>query len=272
MKNVLKTGSMLPACRVLVCAGVLGVCTWGAMPRAAHAQGYTPIYTLDFGNPVILTGDGTTRTAGRRRVGLALGIFPVVTFFRSGFFPENNTSGTNNVTGRLVALDATFVTGNDGRGPAVDVGGWYFVEGGGLRGKNDDPLGRPVRSDAYEVHGRVFNSARREIGIQAGVLGSTNRANQDLYQYTFFAVSEYSSQRLRRRMKNPWAVQGGLGIFLDPNYDPSAGEARNTVGPTFFVSGSLSVSERVNLTISEWYVRNRRQDINRIGFGVGYSF
>lgn len=254
-------------------AAMLSVAGAAFVGPAVHAQGYTPIYTLDFGNPTVLNGDATM-TGARRKVGLALGVFPIVSFLRSGFFPEANNSGTNNISGRLVALDASFAlaTGTKGSGPALDVGGWYFVEGGGFSTKKDDQYGRIERADLYEVHGRIFNSLRREVGLQGGVIGSTNRAARDARQYTLFAVSEYSSARLRRRNRTPWAVQGGIGTFIDPNYDSSAGEKRTTYGPTFFVSGSVGLSKRFSLTVSEWYVRNRRQDINRVGAGIGYNF
>lgn len=233
-----------------------------AAPEAAHAQGYTPIYAQDFGNPATPVDDGVTLQSRTRAVRGAIAYLPATSFLQSGALTSLGSGGTRTINGGLFAADVTFAPGT--KSPIFDLGAWYFQEGG-------NPFRRSsTRSNLYEFHARIF-APRREIGLQAGILKSNQAGFRDDEQYTVFAVTEYGSYKLRRRARPSWGFQFGAGLFIDPNFDPAVGRKRTTVNGTFFLSASIGLGGRFSALLSQWYVRNRTEDTNRLAFGFGYS-
>lgn len=231
-----------------------------------RAQGYTPVYTVDFGNPTVLSEEANLSRRSDFNARVSLGVFPLVTFLRSGVLAGTGTSGTGEINGSLYAADLALFFSQ--KAPTLDLGGWYFVKYGHELRRTDSSDGK---QDLWEAHARLFASPRRDIGFQVAALSSTAKVSPGK-QYTLYFVSEYASSRLRKRSKTPWALQGGIGTFINPLYDPDFGRKHTTYGFSFFLSGSVSVGKRFNITLSEWYIRDRSADVNRLAFGLGYNF
>ncbi|HET6386350.1 MAG TPA: hypothetical protein VFJ58_23400 [Armatimonadota bacterium] len=149
-------------------------------------------------------------------------------------------------TGVLVAAEEVF-----GRSKgAYAFGGWYWSK------YNSDPN----HIDFYEGHAKYYFT--RQIGIQAGVIGTTIQGGNVV---DVFLLGSLDSHRYQPHTHYPWAIQAGAGPFIDP----TGGETTKDI--TAFVSGDLTVWRGWSLDASYWYVRDRIADLNRIAIGFGHK-
>jgi hypothetical protein len=176
-------------------------------------------------------------------------------FFSGGRFPGasvslpgNNQSigpgGTQTNVGPLLAGDVGFRGHNARR--TLEMGGWYWTRG---------------HTDLYELHGRGFFS--ETMGVQVGYLGSTSSSGSAMDTFLFY---DFASQQLDKNARRPWAIEVGIGPFMDF----SAGKTTNSF--SFYLQGSLGVAKNLSVSLSQWYVRDRSLDNIRLALGLAYRF
>jgi hypothetical protein len=222
--------------------------------------------------------------SGEKPVSVSVVLYPIAVFQQSGRF-GSRIAGTRTLRGRLTALDVGYRLPRSRM--TVEAGGWYW--GRSERGFDFFDANEYV----YQLHGRLFFTRTRELGIQAGVLkgGFFKGNNAVSTSTTLFVISEVSSERAQRRTdpttegggdagagtpqrgRKPaaWAFQLGLGMYANPENDP--GQLSDyTRGFTGFVQGSVALGNNVSLNASVWYLRDRFLDYNRFTLGLGYGF
>ncbi len=177
-------------------------------------------------------------------------------------------------------------------GGLYTLGGWYWGKSG---------------SDFWEVHGRYVSPSG--LGIQIGYLNSiegfiakpstvkSNQVSTDAEGYDAFVIYQFSSYSLHTdrsvNAKNPlkpgtteinydyahnhnWAIELGGGIYIDASRHEtgSTGAFSNqaTGNYTFFAGAAYQVAPRWWIQASDWALRIRRQDLNRLSVGISYKF
>jgi hypothetical protein len=231
-----------------------------------------PAFAQYSGNPRNDYGDSVIQPGKRVPIyHYNIGIYPLAAFDTAGVF--GGRTGTQTLAAPLFTFEASTVTRNPRT--RIDVGGWYW-------GKSD--------ADLFEVHVRAVT--RSGLGLQIGYLNNTKKTVlrqgftsgllTDANANDAFLIYEVRSPRttaLPVSRHQPWVVQFGAGLFIDytphligvphPNQDISNATTGNY---TFFVAGSIELAPRFNFQASEWIVRDRGEDLNRVAIGLGYSF
>ena len=265
---------------------LLLTCAMGA--RAQFPTIFVPVAPPD--NPLEPSSRQTaSRLEARKKTDplryVGIGLYPLANFDTGGLFTQTGNAGTDNRFGGLISLDLGVVdqvtrTDKDtqkkygeihGR---YEIGGWYWTTG---------------NEDLYEMHLRAISEGG--FGLQAGYLNSTKgflpkpgpaSLKTDATAYDFFVIYDLSSHHLipleKRQSKHyhPWNIEVGLGIYVDDathyvnNF--SVPSTRATANFTYFVQGSLLLTNRLSLSVSEWNFRDRYQDLNRVAVGLNYRF
>ena len=216
----------------------------------------------------------------KQRYNVSLSIFPLAIFDVGGIF--SGQLGTQSLAGGLVDVE---LSTRDKNGGKYAIGSWYWGRDG---------------SDLYEVHARL--ESKNGLGIQAGYLNTTqgffsrapnttvgqggitrNSGKQDAESYDVFLIYSLSSYSLARYFKSQprhnWRIEFGAGAYIDASRAPVLNSAINgltTTAPeanfTFYVTGSYQIGPRWWLQASNWNIRDRTQDLNRIVVGATYNF
>ena len=240
------------------CTAVVGASLAAAHPVQAQFPGGTGRFSV--------SGGGAASEARVPVVSASVGLYPVASFQESGFFPRTGRSGTRSRTGSLVSLDVSYRPASVERNYIFELGGWYWTEGAGV----------PTGDDyVYQFHGRMFFSKRRDYGIQGAIIQTSDRPLPNRTSYTIFAIGELNSVNVNPRgTGTPWAIQAGVGVFLDPTYDRQREQYGGTdsEGFTVFIAPSLQLNTNLSLGASVWYLRSRQQDLNRVALGINYGF
>ncbi len=253
--------------------------------RHAAAQGYS-LYT---GNTV---RSGTLGKNIDKYFG-SVNVFPAV-FDVGGSF-NGGSNGTASLFGGLLDLELGSIdralnkkTKKIELKGIYSIGGWYWGRSG---------------NDFYEVHGRYQTPSG--LGVQIGYLNTVQgfiarpstingkSVSVDAESYDIFLLYNFSSDSLHlntQKRINPqtreledvlrqhyhnWAIEVGGGVFFDASkHQVSNGVfSNNTTGNyTFYVSGGYELTPRVWLQASDWVLRDRAQDLNRVSLGLAYKF
>ena len=211
----------------------------------------------------------------------SLSILPVALFDIGGQYGGGN-AGTQTLLGGLI--DGEFgledVTPSSRRRGRYTIGGWYWGRSG---------------NDLYEVHVRA--QAPKGLGLQVGYLNTTQgfvarpgpagqtRATdaQAVDLFVFYGFSSYSVAKnaedrkaLSKRTKGNWSVEIGAGLYIDMSLHYLQAQqtysSNSTANYTFYASGSIQLYRSLSLQATEWVLRDRLQELNRITVGLGYSF
>ncbi len=220
---------------ISIAAAVCAVC---ALPKAAHAQfGYNA-------NP------GFTATArhGDNFVAAApvygsVYLYPVSEFNTAGSF-STGTSGTKSAAGSLVGANVGFQSATGRKN--VEVGGWFWTKGSG---------------DLYQVD--VLKYVAPEVAVQAATIGSTSTKER---AYSFYGIYELDSRRVAPTAPRSFGFQIAPGLYMD-----TAG-GTTTYSFTSFVQGSYQIGKNLSLDASQWYIRDRGNDLTRFSVGVAMGF
>lgn len=241
----------------LAAAGVAGALL-AAAPAPARAQfGFTTSERFDVGRQ------------REKAFYASVSLYPFATFLQGGYFPDADQAGTRSNPGRIIAAEAGWKR-REWNTP-IEAGGWLYSRGSSFNPIEADENAAGERIDLYELHARAYFTRSRELGVQVGYLGTSEQNGKG---YTAFLISEYSTQRIRGYNRLPWGIQAGIGYLGDPSFNPYStrtGQPTYTRGFSFFVQGSVQIGYRFTLNISEWYIRSRDQDLNRLALGLGYS-
>lgn len=230
----------------------------------------------------------TYRKAGDYYYG-GVGLFPIASFGDSGLY-SSGVSGTQTLIGELVSIDLG-VMGKGGAHTRYEIGSWYWTG---------------ASKDLYEVHFRVLTV--NGLGIQAGIINTskgffarpgdqntkTDENSADLfllydissdqvvkfYKKVSTNTSTYEEDLGREERYHRWDIQIGTGLYFDntPHINNSSSSSPNSlaygssVNMSLFVTASLQIKKNVSLVLSEWYYRDRYQDLNRVALGLGISF
>lgn len=210
-----------------------------------------------------------------------IGLYPATVFDAGGRFAGNN--GTTSLYGGLISLDGGVINGD---GTRYSIGGWYWGRSG---------------EDLYEVHARI--QSRSNLGFQFGYLNTTQgfiprpqrqgAQSGDAEAYDVFFIYSVTgkrhavpagtgTQRVPENragstiFNNNWSIEFGLGTYIDAslhyinnNLTPSNNATANY---TFYVAGGYQFAPHWWIQGSEWLLRIRSQDLNRLALGVAFTF
>jgi hypothetical protein len=173
----------------------------------------------------------------------ALGVYPVAVFNSAGTFGAG-TSGTSTNAGGLVS--ATLGFRNPRSAKSTEIGGWYWTKGHG--------------GDLYQLEARQYVAP--EVALQLSRVASTSTSGQ---AYSAFAIYEFDSTRILPDAPHAFGFQVAPGIFNDTS------GGKNSYSFTAFVQGSYQFSKTMSLNASQWFVRDRGNDLTRFALGVGLA-
>lgn len=184
--------------------------------------------------------------------------YPFASFSVSGSLirPSDGalTGGTKSIMGQVTALDGAFSIGER---KSLEIGGFYFKE-------YDKP------TDLYMATVRYFPTP--EFGFQVGYIDSTQQSAKSL---SYMMIYRISSSLLGARGRL-FQVELGLGALNNLTQDFHIGSTRYvnraSVNFTSFVEVSYEFSKNWRLLGSQWFIRDRTNDVSRFGIGVGYKF
>ena len=213
------------------------------------------IRLIPLGAKVTVNGVEGTLEASSEGTGLAA--YPAAFFAVSGALVNSNngiTGGTKIVTGYIASVDHTFASS----GPqSYSIGGFYFRSYDGT-------------ADLYQIGIQSF--PHETYGFQLAYLNSTLRnAN---------AVSGHLLLRFANEGSKGWAqplsAEVGIGALADfsPDFDIPSNRyvSRQSVNFSTYIQVAYKLTDKVAILGSEWYVRDRNDDVNRMALGVSYSF
>jgi hypothetical protein len=213
---------------------------------------------LAVGRTIIVDGKrATVRFRPYVEVGAVFSVFSI-----AGPIQQSDDSflgGTKSVSNTTFTLDASLnrVSGNQ---PRYSIGGWYFL---------DDPARED--SDLYQVH-------VRGIGLDGfgGQIAYINSTTVDIPAVTLHALYVVDSSRVEPQARTPWSIELGLGTFIDlaaaRSIDDNSTRPLKTLNFSTFTQGKLRLTERVSLTGTVWFVRDRNTDFTRLAVGLAYRF
>ena len=202
----------------------------------------------------------------------SVAVYPIAVFVNSGTDAEG-ASGTSYDFGRLTSLDFGFRPPRS-RTP-LEFGGWFWGRGSDFNLTQRD-------NDQYQLHARVWFTTTRQLGLQVAMLDSTRikptsqRPDRpDFRAYTAFLLYEFRSLEPSPDRQKRWVVTTGVGFLRDATPLSSGSgrfEGKSTSEFTTFVQAALFFDKSLSLNLSEWYIRDREQDLNRFALGLGYKF
>jgi len=226
-------------------AGV-AVSLFGGAPTA-HAQ-----YSPALAPRLRVQQEGTA--AGRFRTAQTLSAFFAP-------FTGNDAGGVGTAFGGLLSYEIAFVPT---QGKPFAFGMWYWTDADG---------------DLFEFHGKTFFSD--QWGLQAGILtsprgfqtlgdpivgpGGTITFTTKSTSGTLYDAFVLYNLTPPNKARNYWNFQAGAGAFIDTT------GGRTTTDFTGFIQGDTSLTDKIKLMTSYWYVADRGH-FNRFGLGVGYNF
>lgn len=243
--------------------GISSLIAFGMGATVAHAQGYAA------------SAGAVAQKPGSNKYFGSVSAFPLANFSIAGTF-SGGTSGTSALFGGLIALEGGILDrgpGDNGKVRSIyQIGGWYWGRSG---------------NDLYEIHARV--QSPKGLGLQIGYLNTTSRFVQkfnltdsidtDAEAYDVFLIYRLSSDSVRSQNGRQWSVEFGLGSFIDASRHRNATNAGATptysngatANYTFYFSGAYQFAPKWWLTASDWVLRDRFQDLNRITVGVSFT-
>lgn len=193
-----------------------------------------------------------------KRPVLGVALYPATVFAVSGALVNSAnslTGGTRLTTGATLSFDEVLTAGKQS---TVSLSGFYFRDYQGL-------------TDLYQV---AFSSfPRYSYGFQFAFLDSTLKSAPGA---TAHVILRFENQMAARSWKSPLQADLGIGIYSDfsPNYDFADGKyvVEQSVNFSTFFEASYEIAPNVSIVGSEWYVRDRNDDVNRFGIGLSFSF
>jgi hypothetical protein len=234
-----------------------------------------------------LYGADTTQTQKKHLYYGSIALYPLAAFDTAGAFGNGN--GTRTLAGGLYTVDLGTVLRNGLLHGKVryEIGAWYWGNS---------------NADLYETHFRALT--RSGLGFQAGYLNTTkgfivvpgeqNKLVTDANALDFFVLYNIHNRRAakaagpavppvpgagRPPKYHNWNIELGVGLFVDNtphiigNMPSNFTRSNATTGNyTFFISGAVEVAPRVSIIASDWVIRDRAVDLNRVSVGVGWSF
>jgi hypothetical protein len=193
-----------------------------------------------------------------KREALSFGVYPLTVFSVAGAIQRSSdgafVGGTYSSTGITYSGDYVQLLDQSRR---LEVGGFYYRAFDGS-------------SDLYQVALRFFPTP--VAGFQFGYIDSTMfpaRTNS-------YHVLLQTEGRGINGKEGAVHMEFGVGILnnLSPQLNTGTGaySSLSTVNFSTFVDVSYGLSKNVKLLATEWYVRDRNDDINRFGLGVSFQF
>lgn len=188
-----------------------------------------------------------------------IGFYPFAVFSYSGAL--GNQGGTLSFNGEVFTLNAALLAG---KRQSVELGGFYFAERGGR--------------DIYQANLRFHMTP--EWGTQIAYL---NTRNGHAPAITNFLLYNLSSARVASNAKRAWGLEIGIGTYWNVGKDLTAQNGaggnvnfnevpRSTVNFTYYLNASIAITKTVNLSASQWYIRDRNGELNRFTIGLGFRF
>lgn len=202
-----------------------------------------------------VTTKGMTGTLHKHM--LSFGYYPLVVFSTGGSLINSKNAlvpGTYTDNGSVFALNGTIgLSGHQ----QFELGGFFF-----------QPYG--VGDNLYQIDAKYMLTPN--FGLQVAYINSAN-VNAESTSYFLIMRSQGSLGNPRR---NDLGLEVGLGLVNDftstYNYSTSTSIDENTLNFSAFVTLSYNLGKNVKLLASDWYIRDRNDDVTRFGLGVSISF
>ncbi len=206
-----------------------------------------------------ITINGTQKaTVTRPRSQQTVGLFPATQFSVAGQLFDSDANefvgGTRTVVGTVLTLDSI---SNLDNGRRFELGGWFFFP-------NDGSV-----NDLYQLSARYFPN--KQIGFQIAYIDSTQfKASSASYHLVFDVSSQGAGVTKGVTISSRLGV-GALTNFTRDSDEFGVTRRRNTTNFSTFVDVSLEITKRLSINATEWFVRDRNNDVNRFGIGLSYK-
>ena len=197
-------------------------------------------------------------TVVRQRSQQTVGVFPGTTFSVAGqlFDADANefVGGTQSFVGTVLTLDSV---SNLDNGRRFELGGFFFFP------DNSDV------NDLYQVAARYFPN--KQIGFQVAYIDSSQFKASSASYHLLLDISTQGAGVTKGVTISSRLGVGALTNFTRDRDENGVSTRRNSTNFSTFVDVSLEITKRLSLNATEWFIRDRNNDINRFGIGLSYK-